>query len=141
MLRLAVERGRLGRTARMVAEDPKLAQLAGIDVRRVYFAVFAFEGAAVALAAALVAPRTPILTSIGFEEVIVTFVVVVLGGIGSVAGSYVAGVGLGLFTALFGPAASDLATHGEPFEPPPVGGFFVSGALPAHAPGRSGAAG
>ena len=35
-----------------------------------------------ALAAALVAPRTPILTSIGFEEVIVTFVVVVLGGIG-----------------------------------------------------------
>jgi branched-chain amino acid transport system permease protein len=44
----------------------------------------------------------PILTSIGFEEVIVTFVVVVLGGIGSVAGSYVAGVGLGLFNALFG---------------------------------------
>jgi branched-chain amino acid transport system permease protein len=101
-LRLVVERGRLGRTARMVAEDPKLAQLAGIDVKRVYLAVFAFEGAAVALAAALVAPRTPILTSIGFEEVIVTFVVVVLGGIGSVAGSYFAGVGLGLFNALFG---------------------------------------
>ena len=56
VLRLVVERGRLGRTARMVAEDPKLAQLAGIDVTRVYLAVFAFEGAAVALAAALVAP-------------------------------------------------------------------------------------
>ncbi|TPG49914.1 branched-chain amino acid ABC transporter permease [Roseomonas nepalensis] len=102
LLHYGLERGSLGRTARMVAEDPKLAQLAGIDVRRVYFAVFAFEGAAVALAAALVAPRTPILTSIGFEEVIVTFVVVVLGGIGSVAGSYVAGLGLGVFTALFG---------------------------------------
>jgi branched-chain amino acid transport system permease protein len=102
LLHLVLERGSLGRTARMVAEDPKLAQLAGIDVRRVYFAVFAFEGAAVALAAALVAPRTPILTNIGFEEVIVTFVVVVLGGIGSVAGSYLAGLGLGLFTALFG---------------------------------------
>ena len=102
VLRFAVEGSRLGRTARMVAEDPKLAQLADIDVRRVYLAVFGFEGAAVALAAALVAPRTPILTSIGFEEVILTFVVVVLGGIGSVAGSYVAGVGLGVFTALFG---------------------------------------
>ncbi|WP_043339258.1 branched-chain amino acid ABC transporter permease [Belnapia moabensis] len=102
LLHLVLERGSLGRTARMVAEDPKLAQLAGIDVRRVYFAVFAFEGAAVALAAALVAPRTPILTNIGFEEVIITFVVVVLGGIGSVAGSYLAGLGLGIFTALFG---------------------------------------
>jgi branched-chain amino acid transport system permease protein len=102
LLHFGLERGSLGRTARMVAEDPKLAQLAGINIKRVYFAVFAFEGAAVALAAALVAPRTPILTSIGFEEVIITFVVVVLGGIGSVAGSYVAGIGLGIFTALFG---------------------------------------
>ena len=114
-LRLVVERGRLGRTARMVAEDPKLAQLAGIDVRRVYLAVFAFEGAAVALAAALVAPRTPILASIGFEEVIVTFVVVVLGGIGSVAGSYVAGVGLGLFNALFGGFVSPAYTTAASF--------------------------
>jgi branched-chain amino acid transport system permease protein len=56
----------------------------------------------VALAAALVAPRTPILTSMGFDEVIITFVVVVLGGIGSVTGSYMAGLALGLFTAFFG---------------------------------------
>ena len=76
----------VGRLARMVAEDPQLAQLAGVNVRRVYLGVFAFEGAAVALAAALVAPRTPILTSMGFDEVIITFVV----------------VALGLFTAFFG---------------------------------------
>ena len=47
---------------------------------KVYLPILAFEGAAVALAAALVAPRTPILTSMGFDEVIITFVVVVLGG-------------------------------------------------------------
>jgi branched-chain amino acid transport system permease protein len=94
----------------MVAEDPKLAQLAGVTVRRVYFGVFAFEGAAVAFAAGMVAPRTPILTSMGFEEVIMTFVVVVLGGIGSVTGSYVAGVALGLFTALFGALVSPAYT-------------------------------
>ncbi|MDF2233368.1 branched-chain amino acid ABC transporter permease [Albimonas sp. CAU 1670] len=101
-LKLVLEHSRLGRLVRMVAEDPKLALLAGVDVRKVYLGVFAFEGAAVALAAAVVAPRTPILTSMGFHEVIITFVVVVLGGIGSVTGSYLAGLGLGFFTAFFG---------------------------------------
>lgn len=101
LLKRVLDGSRAGRLVRMVAEDPKLAQLAGINVRQVYYGVFAFEGAAVALAAGLVAPRTPILTSMGFEEVIITFVVVVLGGIGSVTGSYVASVALGVFTALF----------------------------------------
>jgi branched-chain amino acid transport system permease protein len=76
LLKRALDGSRAGRLVRMVAEDPKLAQLAGINVRGVYYGVFAFEGAAVALAAGLVAPRTPILTSMGFEEVIITFVVV-----------------------------------------------------------------
>jgi branched-chain amino acid transport system permease protein len=99
----------------MVAEDPHLAQLAGINVRQVYLGVFAFEGAAVALAAALVAPRTPILTSMGFEELIVTFVVVVLGGIGSVLGSYVAGLALGFFTAFFGALVTPAYTTAAAF--------------------------
>lgn len=115
LLKLALDRTRLGRMARMVAEDPHLAQLGGIDVRQVYFGVFAFQGAAVALAAALVAPRTPILTSMGFDEVIITFVVVVLGGIGSVWGSYAAGVSLGLFTAFFGALVSPAYTTAAMF--------------------------
>jgi branched-chain amino acid transport system permease protein len=106
---------RVGRLVRMVAEDPKLAMLAGVNVRRVYYGVFAFEGAAVAFAAGMVAPRTPILTSMGFDEVIMTFVVVVLGGIGSVTGSYVAGVALGLFTALFGALVSPAYTTAAAF--------------------------
>ena len=114
-LKLVMERTRLGRLARMVAEDPKLAQLAGIDVKKVYLGIFAFEGAAVALAAALVAPRTPILTSMGFDEVIMTFVVVVLGGIGSITGSYVAGIALGLFTAFFGAYVSAAYTTAAAF--------------------------
>lgn len=114
-LKLTLDRTRIGRLVRMVAEDPKLAQLAGINVRRVYYGVFAFEGAAVAFAAGMVAPRTPILTSMGFDEVIMTFVVVVLGGIGSVTGSYVAGVGLGIFTALFGALVSPAYTTAAAF--------------------------
>ncbi len=114
-LRWVLEGTQIGRLVRMVAEDPKLAELGGIDVRRVYYGVFAFEGAAVAFAAAMVAPRTPILTSMGFEEVIMTFVVVVFGGIGSVKGSYFAGLALGLFTALFGALVSPAYTTAAAF--------------------------
>lgn len=114
-LRWLLDGTRVGRLVRMVAEDPKLAQLSGVDVRRVYYGVFAFEGAAVAFAAGMVAPRTPILTSMGFDEVIMTFVVVVFGGIGSVQGSYVAGVALGLFTALFGALVSPAYTTAAAF--------------------------
>ena len=47
--------------------------------------------------------------------VIMTFVVVVFGGIGSVKGSYVAGVALGLFTALFGALVSPAYTTAAAF--------------------------
>lgn len=114
-LKLVLDGTRIGRLVRMVAEDPKLAQLAGVNVRRVYYGVFAFEGAAVAFAAGMVAPRTPILTSMGFEEVIMTFVVVVFGGTGSVKGSYFAGVALGLFTAVFGALVSPAYTTAAAF--------------------------
>jgi branched-chain amino acid transport system permease protein len=110
VLRWVLARTALGSWVRMVAEDPKLTQLGGVNVARVYMGIFAFEGAAVAFAATLVAPRTPIMTSMGFSQVIMTFVVVVLGGIGSVGGSYAAGLGLGLFTAFFGALVSPAYT-------------------------------
>ncbi|HET9019803.1 MAG TPA: hypothetical protein VFN46_09455, partial [Acetobacteraceae bacterium] len=83
---------------------------AGANVSRIYLGIFAFEGASVAFAATLVAPRTPIITSMGFDQVVMTFVVVVLGGIGSVGGSYLAGLALGLFTAFFGALVSPAYT-------------------------------
>jgi branched-chain amino acid transport system permease protein len=89
--------------------------LFGINAALVYIGVFVFECAAVALAAGLVAPRSPILTSMGFDEVILTFVVVVLGGIGSVGGSLLAGFGLGMFTALFGALVSPAYTTAAAF--------------------------
>ena len=114
-LRYVIGRTILGSWVRMVAEDPRLTQLAGMNVAKIYLGVFAFEGAAVSFAATMVAPRTPILTSMGFEEVIMTFVVVVLGGIGSVTGSYFAGLALGIFTALFGALFSPAYTTAAVF--------------------------
>ncbi len=115
VLWLVLNRTRVGAVVRSVAEDPKLAQLFGINAALVYIGVFVFECAAVALGAGLVAPRSPILTSLGFDEVILTFVVVVLGGIGSVTGSLIAGFGLGLFTALFGALVSSAYTTAAAF--------------------------
>ena len=115
LLGLVLDRTRVGAIVRAVAEDPKLAQLFGINAASVYFGVFAFECLAVALGAALVAPRSPILTSMGFDEVILTFVIVVLGGIGSVRGSLLAGFGLGMFTAFFGALVSPAYTTAAAF--------------------------
>jgi len=74
-----------------------------------------FEAATVAFAATVVAPHSPILTSMGFDEVILTFVVVVLGGVGSVLGTLVASLGLGLFTAFFGALVSPAYTTAAAF--------------------------
>lgn len=115
VLWLVLNRTRTGAVVRSVAEDPKLAQLFGINATLVYIGVFVFECAAVALGAGLVAPRSPILTSMGFDEVILTFVIVVLGGIGSVGGSLAAGFGLGMFTALFGALVSPAYTTAAAF--------------------------
>ncbi len=114
-LYLALNRTRLGAAVRMAAEDPPLVALYGIRIARVYMSIFAFEGAAVAFAAVLIAPRTPILTSMGFEQVVMTFVVVVLGGIGSVGGSYLAGLLLGLFTTFFSALVSPAYTTASVF--------------------------
>ncbi len=114
-LYLVLDRTRFGAAVRMVAEDPPLVALYGIQISRVYISIFAFEGAAVAFAAVLIAPRTPILTSMGFEQVVMTFVVVVLGGIGSVGGSYIAGLLLGLFTTFFSALVSPAYTTASIF--------------------------
>jgi branched-chain amino acid transport system permease protein len=95
-------RTNIGRIVRGVAEDPKLAQLYGIDAAKVYFGVFVFSAACAALAGAVVAPRSPILPSIGFDQVVITFLVVVLAGIGNLIGGLFVGMGLGVFTAFFG---------------------------------------
>jgi branched-chain amino acid transport system permease protein len=114
-LQFVLSKTRFGTAIRMVAEDPQLTRLAGIEISHVYMGIFAFEGGAVAFAATLVAPRTPILTSMGFDQVVMTFVVVVLGGIGSVGGSYAAGLGIGLFTAMFGALVSPAYTTAAVF--------------------------
>lgn len=99
---LVLTRTRTGRIVRGVTEDPTLARLYGLNPARVYQGIFAFEPATVAFAGLAIAPRAPILPSIGFDELIITFVVVVLGGIGNIWGNLAVAFGLGVFIAVIG---------------------------------------
>jgi branched-chain amino acid transport system permease protein len=97
-----LRRTRAGAVVRGVAEDPALAPLYGISPAAVYVGVFAFAGASAMLAGFALGPRSPILISMGFHEVIITFAVVVIGGVGRIWGNLAAAFGFGIFTAFIG---------------------------------------
>jgi len=97
-----LRRTRAGAVMRGVSEDPALSRLYGTNPALVYIFVFAFAGAAAMLAGFALGPRSPVLTSMGFLEVIITFAVVVIGGIGRIWGNLAAAFGFGIFSALFG---------------------------------------
>lgn len=107
---LVVQRTRLGRVVRAVAEDPKLAELGGLHPARVYIAVFAFSAVLASLAGALLTTRSPVFTTVGGNEVLFTFVIVVLGGVGRIWGNLLAALGVGVFTSLFGALVSPAYT-------------------------------
>jgi branched-chain amino acid transport system permease protein len=99
---LVLRKTRVGGYVRAVSEDSALASLYGISPSWVYAGIIAFAGGAAALAGWAITPRGPLLTSVGFNEVIITFAVVVLGGIGRIWGNFVAAIGLGIFVTLIG---------------------------------------
>ena len=107
---LVLRRTRLGRVIRAVAEDPQLAELGALRPSWVYIGVFAFSAALAAVAGALLTTQGPVFTSVGSDEVIFTFVIVVLGGVGRIWGNLIAALAVGLFTSLFGALASPAYT-------------------------------
>lgn len=85
----------LGRDLRAVAQDHFAAQVIGIDVKRVRTVTFTLAAAVAGVAGALMVPISLFTPYIGQHVVIKAFVVVVIGGMGSVTGAVVAGIGIG----------------------------------------------
>ena len=97
-LYLFVERTRVGRAIRAVAEDSEIAALMGIDVNRTIVATFAVGGAMAGVAATLWAMLFRGVSFImGFLPGIKAFTAAVLGGIGNLGGAMAGGMLLGLF--------------------------------------------
>jgi len=98
---LLVERTRLGRSMRAVAENPQVASLMGINPNRVIVLTFAIGGALAALAGIMMASNYGSANFyMGFLPGIKAFTAAVLGGIGNLRGAMLGGILLGLIEAL-----------------------------------------
>jgi branched-chain amino acid transport system permease protein len=91
-----------GAAIRATAQNPEGALLVGIDTSRVAMATFAISAALAALAGALVAPISLVYPSMGAMVTLKAFVIVVLGGMGSVPGALAGGYLLALAESLGG---------------------------------------
>src|SRR5690606_12483127 len=97
---LWIERTRLGAKIRAAAEKPEMVDVLGIDARRIHLTVFAV-GTALALAAGVPAsPLYSVYPILGDGFLIISFVVVVIGGLGSVSGAFWSALLIGLVDTL-----------------------------------------
>ena len=98
-LHLLLARWRWGKAIRATAEDWQAALLTGIDVRRAYLLAFAIGTALAGAAGTLVSIAYSISPSIGLEWTLKALIVVVLAGLGSMLGTFVGGLVLGVAEA------------------------------------------
>jgi branched-chain amino acid transport system permease protein len=97
---LFVMRSRFGRAVRAIAQNRYAAPLVGIDVHRVQAVAFAMGLSAVGLAGGLLLPVFYLYPGVGDQFTLKAFVMVVLGGMGSIEGAAVAGLALGVLESL-----------------------------------------
>ncbi|MFC3058931.1 branched-chain amino acid ABC transporter permease [Paenirhodobacter populi] len=101
-LHLMMKHSQIGRAIRAVAQNRSAAELMGINVNRIYILSFGIGAACVGLAAVLIAPLYPTSSNIGTYFVLTAFVVVVLGGLGSIPGAFFGALLIGMLDALSG---------------------------------------
>ena len=100
-LYLVVNRTRLGMMVRAGASNRDMVRGLGIDITRLYRIVFAGGVALAALAGMIAAPMSSVYPGMGGHVLIISFVVVVIGGIGSISGALIASLLVG-FVDTFG---------------------------------------
>jgi branched-chain amino acid transport system permease protein len=91
-----VERTRLGAILRAGSESAEMVGLLGVNVSRVFMATFALGGALAALAGVLAAPIRGVEPFMSSEALGIAFVVVVVGGLGTLSGALVGGLLIGV---------------------------------------------
>jgi branched-chain amino acid transport system permease protein len=101
LLYWVLARTRLGMMIRAGASNREMISSLGIDINRLYRIVFAIGVALAALAGAIAAPVSSVYPGMGNSILIICFVVVVIGGIGSIKGAFVAAMLVG-FVDTFG---------------------------------------
>jgi len=105
-LYLLVNRTRIGMLLRAGATNRAMVSALGVDIRRLFLLVFGLGAMLAGFAGAMVAPLLSVDPGMGDQVLILTFVVIVIGGVGSVRGAFVAAILVGLVDTLgrtFGP--------------------------------------
>jgi len=102
LLQLFIKRTWLGATIEAVAQNPEGAQLVGISIDRVSSLTFAIGIALAAAAATLIAPVFLVYSTMGSMPNLKAFVIIIVGGLGSIPGAVIGGFLLGLIEALGG---------------------------------------
>lgn len=91
---------KLGRTIRAVAQDRGLAESLGVDSRRIYAIAVAIGLTLAGIAGVLLTPFHPISPEVGLRYLLIAFIVVVVGGMGSIKGSIVAALLVGMLYSI-----------------------------------------
>lgn len=93
---LLINRSRAGQAVRAIAQDATMAQAIGINARGMLLLVFGFGSLLAGLAGGLMAPNVSVSPSLGNAFILQCFAVVIVGGLGSVEGSLIAAVLVGV---------------------------------------------
>jgi branched-chain amino acid transport system permease protein len=96
LMYLVIQKTRLGMTIRAGSVNREMVQSLGIDIQLVYRVVFAMGITLAALAGMIAAPVSSVFPGMGNQVLIMCFVVVVIGGMGSIKGAMVASLLIGL---------------------------------------------
>ena len=108
----ALSRTKLGLYMRATQQDREMAQAYGVPVKRVYATVFVLGGMLAAIAGVLVVPIQQAHYLMGLDPLLLSFIVVIIGGLGSLGGTLVAAfvVGLsdGLVSVFFSPTLAKI---------------------------------
>jgi len=99
-LYVIVNHTRLGMLIRAGASNRTMVGALGVDIKTLFTGVFAMGAALAGLAGLLVAPITEASIGMGNEIIITTFVVIIIGGIGSMKGAFIAALLIGLIDTL-----------------------------------------
>ena len=99
-LAVIVNRTRIGMLVRAGAHDAPMVSALGVDIRRIFSFVFGFGAMLAGLAGALVAPILSVEPGMGDNLLILAFVVIVIGGVGSIRGAFFGALIVGLVDTL-----------------------------------------
>ncbi len=115
LINLFLMKTKTGKAIRAATQDIEVAPWMGIDINKVFSIIFAMGGALSGIAAALVAPVFAVYPMMGELPLLKALVVVILGGKGSLVGTLIAGMGLGILESLGAGYISASYQHGYAF--------------------------